>query len=130
MLISLFNIILSHQLLRRLPCFGVILTKCLMGVELLFLLKIIVGFMPARKKKVFLFFWTSIRYLPLESFRCLDSRLCISRTSESCQHLPSAQTRFYQLCITSYCDRVVMQIGSISSPKNILVASMVTYDQT
>ncbi|KAG5594427.1 hypothetical protein H5410_035659 [Solanum commersonii] len=65
--------------------------------------------MPAGKKKVFLFFWTLIRYLPLESFRYLDSRLCISRTSESCQHLPSEQTCFYQLCIPTYCDRVVMQ---------------------
>ncbi|KAG5572281.1 hypothetical protein H5410_062047 [Solanum commersonii] len=70
---------------------------------------IIVGFMPAGKKKVLLFFRTSIRYLPIESFRCLDSRLCISRTSESCQHLPSEQTCFYQLCIPTYCDMVVMQ---------------------
>ncbi|KAG5573589.1 hypothetical protein H5410_063355 [Solanum commersonii] len=70
--------------------------------------KIVEG-MSAEKKKALLFFWTSIRYLPLEGFRGLDSRLCISRTSESCQHLPSAQTCFYQLRVPPYFNRVMMQ---------------------
>ncbi|KAH0705182.1 hypothetical protein KY289_010258 [Solanum tuberosum] len=70
--------------------------------------KIVEG-MSAEKKKALLFFWTSIRYLPLEGFRGLDSRLCISRTSESSENLPSAQTCFYLLRVPSYCNSVVMQ---------------------
>ncbi|KAH0705181.1 hypothetical protein KY289_010257 [Solanum tuberosum] len=70
--------------------------------------KIVEG-MSAEKKKALLFFWTSIRYLPLDGFRGLDSRLCISRTSESCENLPSAQTCFYLLRVPSYCNSVMMQ---------------------
>ncbi|KAK4726845.1 hypothetical protein R3W88_031762 [Solanum pinnatisectum] len=70
--------------------------------------KIVEG-MSAEKKKVLLFFWTSIRYLSLEGFCGLDSRLCISRTSNSCEHLPSTQTCFYLLHVPSYCNNVVMQ---------------------
>ncbi|KAK4726844.1 hypothetical protein R3W88_031761 [Solanum pinnatisectum] len=65
--------------------------------------------MSAEQRKVLLFFWTSIRYLPLEGFQGLDSRLSISRTSESCQHLPSTQTGFYQLRVPPYFNRVMMQ---------------------
>uniref|UniRef100_K4DH28 HECT-type E3 ubiquitin transferase n=1 Tax=Solanum lycopersicum TaxID=4081 RepID=K4DH28_SOLLC len=70
--------------------------------------KIVEG-MSAEKKNALLFFWTSIRYLPLEGFRGLDTRLSISRSSESCEHLPYAQTCVYLLRFPPYINRVMMQ---------------------
>ncbi|KAH0705183.1 hypothetical protein KY289_010259 [Solanum tuberosum] len=69
----------------------------------------IIDCISAEQRKVLLFFWTSIKYLPLEGFCGLDSRLCISRTSEFSEHLPSAQTCFYQLRVPPYFNRVMMQ---------------------
>ncbi|KAF3647338.1 putative 60S ribosomal protein L6-like [Capsicum annuum] len=68
----------------------------------------IVGSMSAKKKKMLLFFWTSIKYLPLDGFGGLDSRLSIYRTSESCSHLPSARTCFYRICFPPYISKDVM----------------------
>ncbi|KAM3337813.1 hypothetical protein P3S68_032138 [Capsicum galapagoense] len=69
----------------------------------------IVGSMSAKQKKMLLFFWTSIKYLPLDGFGGLDSRLSIYRSSKSCDHLPSAQTCFYIMRFPPYCSRDVMQ---------------------
>ncbi|KAM3289449.1 hypothetical protein P3S67_017737 [Capsicum chacoense] len=69
----------------------------------------IVGSMSAKKKKMLLFFWTSIKYLPLDGFGGFDSKLSIYRSSKSCDHLPSAQTCFYIMRFPPYCSRGVMQ---------------------
>ncbi|KAL2473438.1 E3 ubiquitin-protein ligase [Forsythia ovata] len=62
----------------------------------------IVGRMTAEQRKVLLFFWTSIKYLPVEGFSGLASRLYIYKTSESYDRLPSSHTCFYRLCFPAY----------------------------
>ncbi|XP_047940496.1 E3 ubiquitin-protein ligase UPL5-like [Salvia hispanica] len=62
----------------------------------------IVGDMTAEQKKILLFFWTSIKYLPIEGFSGLASQLCISKSSESCARLPSSHTCFYRLSFPAY----------------------------
>ncbi|KAK6149675.1 hypothetical protein DH2020_017200 [Rehmannia glutinosa] len=62
----------------------------------------IVGQMTAEQRKVLLFFWTSIKYLPCEGFRGLSSRLYIYKTSESSDRLPSSHTCFHRLCFPAY----------------------------
>ncbi|KAL8032963.1 hypothetical protein ABFX02_13G132000 [Erythranthe guttata] len=62
----------------------------------------IVGNMTKEQKKILLFFWTSIKYLPVEGFSGLASRLYIYKTSEPCDRLPSSHTCFYRLCFPAY----------------------------
>ncbi|XP_022720694.1 E3 ubiquitin-protein ligase UPL5-like [Durio zibethinus] len=69
----------------------------------------IVGEMSAEKRKVLLFFWTSVKYLPVEGFRGLASRLYIYKASESLEHLPSSHTCFYRLCFPPYPSMAEMQ---------------------
>jgi len=69
----------------------------------------IVGGMSAEQRKVLLFFWTSVKYLPVEGFRGLASRLYIYRSTESHDRLPSSHTCFYRLCFPPYPSMDVMQ---------------------
>ncbi|KAK9706327.1 hypothetical protein RND81_07G116800 [Saponaria officinalis] len=59
--------------------------------------------------KTLLFFWTSVKYLPVEGFRGLASKLFIYKTLESHDRLPSSHTCFYRLCIPPYPTKAVMQ---------------------
>ncbi|KAL6567544.1 hypothetical protein OROGR_001212 [Orobanche gracilis] len=68
----------------------------------------IVGSMTEEQKKVLLFFWTSIKYLPSEGFNGLSSRLYIYKSCESSDRLPSSHTCFYQLCFPAYPTMSVM----------------------
>ncbi|XP_074381119.1 E3 ubiquitin-protein ligase UPL5-like [Apium graveolens] len=67
-----------------------------------------VGSMSAEQRKALLFFWTSLKYLPVEGFRGLTSRLSIQKRNESCNRLPSSQTCFYQLSFPPYQSLKVM----------------------
>lgn len=58
--------------------------------------------MTAEQRKVLLFFWTSIKHLPVEGFGGLASRLFIYKTPESCERLPSSHTCFFRLCFPPY----------------------------
>ncbi|KAL6992896.1 HECT-type E3 ubiquitin transferase [Sarracenia purpurea var. burkii] len=69
----------------------------------------IVGEMSAEQRKVLLFFWTSIKYLPVESFGGLASRLYIYKSSESYNRLPSSHTCFYRLGFPPYPSMDIMQ---------------------
>ncbi|KAL3521879.1 hypothetical protein ACH5RR_014713 [Cinchona calisaya] len=69
----------------------------------------IVGRMSAEQKKILLFFWTSIKHLPVEGFGGLASKLYIYRSHESNDRLPSSHTCFYQLCFPPYPSMSVMQ---------------------
>ncbi|KAM1008979.1 hypothetical protein FF1_005308 [Malus domestica] len=69
----------------------------------------IVGKMSAEQKKVLLFFWTSVKYLPVEGFRGLASRLYIYKSSEAHSRLPSSHTCFYRLCFPPYPSKAVMK---------------------
>ncbi|CAL0301119.1 unnamed protein product [Lupinus luteus] len=69
----------------------------------------IVGRMSAEQRKVLLFFWTSVKHLPVEGFRGLASRLYIYKALEPDDHLPSSHTCFYRLCFPAYSSKSVMQ---------------------
>nr|XP_043611115.1 E3 ubiquitin-protein ligase UPL5-like [Erigeron canadensis] len=69
----------------------------------------IVGEMTAEQRKVLLFFWTSVKYLPVEGFRGLASKLYICRSIEKVNRLPSSHTCFYQICFPAYPSKAVMQ---------------------
>ncbi|CAN0910338.1 E3 ubiquitin-protein ligase UPL5 [Linum grandiflorum] len=69
----------------------------------------IVGKMPAERRKVLLFFWTSVKFLPVEGFRGLASRLYIYKSTEPADRLPSSHTCFYRLCFPPYPSMAIMQ---------------------
>ncbi|KAE9594742.1 putative aminoacyltransferase, E1 ubiquitin-activating enzyme [Lupinus albus] len=69
----------------------------------------IVGRMSAEQRKVLLFFWTSVKHLPVEGFRGLASRLYIYKSLEPDDHLPSSHTCFYRLCFPAYSSKAIMQ---------------------
>ncbi|KAG5242370.1 E3 ubiquitin-protein ligase [Salix suchowensis] len=69
----------------------------------------IVGGMSADQRKVLLFFWTSVKYVPVEGFRGLASRLYIYKSTEPHDHLPSSHTCFYRLCFPPYPSMAIMQ---------------------
>ncbi|KAM7263306.1 hypothetical protein ACFE04_000989 [Oxalis oulophora] len=69
----------------------------------------VVGEMSAERRKILLFFWTSVKYLPVEGFRGLASRLSIYRTVEPIDRLPSSHTCFYRLCVPPYPTIAVMR---------------------
>ncbi|GKC16275.1 HECT-like protein [Tanacetum coccineum] len=69
----------------------------------------IVGEMSVEQRKALLFFWTSVKYLPVEGFCGLDLRLCITKSDETCDRLPSSHTCFYQLHIPAYPSMDVMK---------------------
>ncbi|KAJ6779082.1 HECT DOMAIN UBIQUITIN-PROTEIN LIGASE [Salix koriyanagi] len=69
----------------------------------------IIGEMSADQRKVLLFFWTSVKYLPVEGFRGLASRLHIYKSTEPHDHLPSSHTCFYRLSFPPYPTMAIMQ---------------------
>ncbi|XP_054803591.1 E3 ubiquitin-protein ligase UPL5 isoform X2 [Prosopis cineraria] len=69
----------------------------------------IVGKMSAEQRKVLLFFWTSLKHLPVEGFKGLSSRLYIYNNKEHNDHLPSSHTCFFRLCFPPYPSFSVMQ---------------------
>nr|XP_017225451.1 PREDICTED: E3 ubiquitin-protein ligase UPL5-like [Daucus carota subsp. sativus] len=68
-----------------------------------------VASMSAGQRKALLFFWTSLKNLPVEGFGGLTCRLYIYKVSESCNRLPTSQTCFYRLCFPPYQSLKVMQ---------------------
>lgn len=65
--------------------------------------------MSAEQKQTLLFFWTSVKYLPVEGFRGLASRLYIYKSEDSSDRLPSSHTCFYRLCLPTYPTLSVMR---------------------
>ncbi|KAJ4980956.1 hypothetical protein NE237_031793 [Protea cynaroides] len=65
--------------------------------------------MSAEQLRVLLFFWTSLKYLPVEGFGGLTSRLYIYQTTEPNDHLPSSHTCFYRLCLPPYPSLAIMR---------------------
>lgn len=63
--------------------------------------KIVEG-MSAEQQRVLLFFWTSVKYLPVEGFGGLQSVLYIYKACDSVEHLPTSHTCFYRLCLPVY----------------------------
>ncbi|KAF3646233.1 putative 60S ribosomal protein L6-like [Capsicum annuum] len=69
----------------------------------------IVESMSVEQRKVLLFFWTSIKSLPLNGFGGLDSKLYICKNSKPYDHLPSSQTCFYSMYFPPYKSKSIMQ---------------------
>ncbi|XP_039167339.1 E3 ubiquitin-protein ligase UPL5 [Eucalyptus grandis] len=69
----------------------------------------IVSEMSPQQKKNILFFWTSVKYLPVEGFRGLASRLYIFKSMEDISHLPSSHTCFHRLCFPPYPSMTIME---------------------
>jgi len=69
----------------------------------------IVGRMSAEQRKVLLFFWTSVKHLPVKGFHGFESCLFICKSSEPNNHLPSSHTCFYELCFPPYSSMAIMQ---------------------
>ncbi|KAI3929554.1 hypothetical protein MKX01_025722 [Papaver californicum] len=64
--------------------------------------------MSVEQRRVLLFFWTSVKYLPVEGFGGLQSQIYIHKKHKS-NGLPSAHTCFYRLCLPSYRSESKMQ---------------------
>ncbi|KAG6495092.1 E3 ubiquitin-protein ligase UPL5-like [Zingiber officinale] len=69
--------------------------------------KIVEG-MSEEQRRVLIFFWTSIRYLPVDGFRGLPSKLFIFKSSDSQESLPTSHTCFYRLCLPVYRTKTIM----------------------
>ncbi|CAI9279953.1 unnamed protein product [Lactuca saligna] len=65
--------------------------------------------MTGNQRKVLLFFWTSLKHLPIEGFGGLASKLYIYKTNDSIELLPSSHTCFYRICFPSYPSLDVMR---------------------
>ncbi|KAI3856696.1 hypothetical protein MKX03_026821 [Papaver bracteatum] len=76
--------------------------------QIIWFWKIVEG-MSGAQRRVLLFFWTSVKYLPVEGFGGLQSQLYIYKNHKSCERLPSAHTCFYRLCLPSYKSKSKMQ---------------------
>ncbi|CAI0374419.1 unnamed protein product [Linum tenue] len=69
----------------------------------------IVGEMSAEQRRILLFFWTSVMYLPVEGFEGLTSRLYIYKSAEPNDRLPSSHTCFHRICFPPYPSMEIMQ---------------------
>ncbi|XP_078445973.1 ubiquitin protein ligase 5 [Wolffia australiana] len=69
----------------------------------------VVECMSKDQRRSLLFFWTSVKFLPLEGFSGLGSKLSICRSSKSVDHLPVSQTCFYQLSLPPYPSHATMK---------------------
>ncbi|CAG7881645.1 unnamed protein product [Brassica rapa] len=58
--------------------------------------------MTEEERRSVLFFWTSNKFIPLEGFRGLSSKLYIYRLHEANDRLPTSHTCFYRLCLPKY----------------------------
>ncbi|KAF9610692.1 hypothetical protein IFM89_024117 [Coptis chinensis] len=70
--------------------------------------KVVEG-MSTDQQRVLLFFWTSVKYLPVGGFGGLASRLHIYKASDSHDRLPSSHTCFYRLCLPPYTSKASMR---------------------
>lgn len=68
----------------------------------------IVEEMQEDQKRTLLYFWTSLRHLPVEGFGGLSSKLLISKTLNSQNRLPTSQTCFYALYFPQYSSISIM----------------------
>ncbi|KAK9151435.1 hypothetical protein Syun_009744 [Stephania yunnanensis] len=65
--------------------------------------------MSEEQKRALLVFWTSLKYLPVEGFRGLQSRLYIYKVTDCAdRRLPTSHTCFFRLCLPAYQSLSVM----------------------
>ncbi|XP_073003491.1 E3 ubiquitin-protein ligase UPL5-like [Typha latifolia] len=68
----------------------------------------IVEEMSEEQKRELLYFWTAIKYLPVEGFRSLEFKLSIRKYQVPEEHLPNASTCYYILGLPPYRSKSVM----------------------
>ncbi|KAI3735154.1 hypothetical protein L6452_14642 [Arctium lappa] len=98
--ISTFFFFLMHQTIQQLPNNLSFFNSGVVRV---------VEEMTVKQRKALLFFWTSMKYLPVEGFGGLTPRLYIHKSNESIDHLPSSHTCFYQILLPVYPSMAVMK---------------------
>lgn len=69
----------------------------------------IVEGMSEEQQRVLLFFWTSVKYLPVDGFAGLASKLYIYKTADPHDHLPTSHTCFYRICLPQYSSISIMR---------------------
>ncbi|XP_022950558.1 E3 ubiquitin-protein ligase UPL5-like [Cucurbita moschata] len=69
----------------------------------------IVSAMTPEQRVNLLFFWTSVKYLPIQGFNGLASKLYIYKSSSPYDHLPSSHTCFFRLCFPPYPSESIMK---------------------
>ncbi|XP_010529476.1 PREDICTED: E3 ubiquitin-protein ligase UPL5-like [Tarenaya hassleriana] len=69
----------------------------------------IVEGMTEDEKRSLLFFWTSIKFLPVEGFVGLSSKLHIHKLYDTQNPLPLSHTCFYRICLPIYSSFAVME---------------------
>lgn len=62
----------------------------------------VVDGMSQEQRTSLLFFWTSVKYLPVNGFSGLESKLYIYKNTDSIERLPTSHTCFYRLCLPKY----------------------------
>ncbi|KAI3971487.1 hypothetical protein MKW92_033658 [Papaver armeniacum] len=70
--------------------------------------KVVEG-MSMEQQRQILFFWTSVKYLPVNGFSGLPYLLTIYKTSGSDERLPSSHTCFFRLSLPYYQSLAIMQ---------------------
>lgn len=65
--------------------------------------------MTEEEQRRILFFWTSNKFVPVEGFRGLSSKLYIYKSYEANDRLPLSHTCFYRLCIPKYPTLTLME---------------------
>ncbi|KAI3875732.1 hypothetical protein MKW92_030954 [Papaver armeniacum] len=70
--------------------------------------KVVEG-MSMEQQRQILFFWTSVKYLPVNGFSGLPYLLTIYKTSGSDERLPSSHTCFFRLSLPHYPSLAIMQ---------------------
>ncbi|KAI3995984.1 hypothetical protein MKX01_037481 [Papaver californicum] len=88
------------------------------GSQIIWFWKIVEG-MSDEQRRGLLFFWTSVKYLRVEGFGRLQSRLHIYKSHNSHERLPSAHTCFYLLCLSRYKSKAIMQKSLQNHPATL-----------
>lgn len=65
--------------------------------------------MSIEQQRMLLYFWTSVKYLPIDGFGGLPSKLYIQRSPVPQDRLPTSHTCFYRLLLPPYPSLTVMR---------------------
>ncbi|XP_020081752.1 E3 ubiquitin-protein ligase UPL5-like [Ananas comosus] len=69
----------------------------------------VVESMSIEQQRMLLYFWTSVKYLPIDGFGGLPSKLYIQRSPVPQDRLPTSHTCFYRLLLPPYPSLTVMR---------------------
>ncbi|KAK4759711.1 hypothetical protein SAY87_022842 [Trapa incisa] len=87
----------------------------------------IVDTMTPEQKHELLFFWTSVKNLPVEGFCGLGANLQLCTSPSPITHLPTSHTCFYRLCLPAYPSMSVMRDRLLIVAQDHVVSSFGTW---